>query len=125
MKRLLLAAIAVVVLVGCDESQQTAPSPEAKQIESVVEATKPTTPPKAVSAKKGADPARGINSEPPTAKAPDISIHDAAKKGRIKPVKQHLAAGTDVNAKDSYGGTSLCYAAQYGHKEVVELLIES
>ncbi|MDP7442703.1 MAG: hypothetical protein QGI37_13295 [Verrucomicrobiota bacterium] len=41
--------------------------------------------------------------EPPTAKAPDISIHDAAEKGNIEAVKQHLAAGTDVNAKDDNG----------------------
>ena len=38
--------------------------------------------------------------EPPTAKAPDISIRDAAYDGNIEVVKQHLAAGTDVNAKD-------------------------
>ena len=30
--------------------------------------------------------------------APDISIHDAAAKGNIEAVKQHLAAGADVNA---------------------------
>jgi uncharacterized protein YcfL len=36
--------------------------------------------------------------EPPTAKAPDISIHDAARDGNIEAVKQHLVAGTDVNA---------------------------
>ena len=36
--------------------------------------------------------------EPTTAKAPDISIHDAAAKGNIEAVKQHLAAGADVNA---------------------------
>ncbi len=41
--------------------------------------------------------------EPPTAKAADISIHDAAEKGKIEAVKQHLAAGTDVNAKDDNG----------------------
>ena len=29
---------------------------------------------------------------------PDISIHDAAEDGNIKVVKQHIAAGTDVNA---------------------------
>ena len=31
---------------------------------------------------------------------PDISIHQAAEDGNIEAVKQHLAAGTDVNAKD-------------------------
>ena len=62
--------------------------------------------------------------EPPKSKAPDISIHDAADSGNIEVVKQHLAAGTDVNAKDdSFGGTPLHYAAMEGHMEIVELLI--
>jgi len=100
MKHLLLTTIAAVVLVGCGESQQSAPAPETKPVEPIAEAAKPTTPPKAVSANKGADPARAINSEPPTAKAPDISIYEAAREGNIEAVKQHIAAGTDVNAKD-------------------------
>jgi len=41
--------------------------------------------------------------EPPTAKAPDISIHEAAGEGNIEAVKKHLAAGTDVNAKNDDG----------------------
>ena len=45
--------------------------------------------------------------EPPTAKAPDITIHEAAYTGNIEAVKQHLAAGTDVNAKASRGWTPL------------------
>ena len=60
--------------------------------------------------------------EPPTAKAPDISILDAAEKGNIEAVKQHLAAGADVNAKDR-GWTPLLKAAWHGHKEITELLI--
>jgi ankyrin repeat protein len=31
---------------------------------------------------------------------PNISIHQAAQSGNIEAVKQHLAAGADVNAKD-------------------------
>jgi len=31
---------------------------------------------------------------------PSLDIHQAAKDGNIEAVKQHLAAGTDVNAKD-------------------------
>ena len=59
--------------------------------------------------------------EPP--KPPDISIHEAAMKGNIEAVKQHLAAGADVNAKDQNGKTPLHYAAWKGHKEIAELLI--
>ena len=61
--------------------------------------------------------------EPPTAKAPDISILYAAGTGNIEAVKQHVASGTDVNAKNKYGRTPLHYAAGEGHKEIAELLI--
>ena len=61
--------------------------------------------------------------EPPTAKAPDIDIYGAAYTGNIEAIKQHLAAGTDVNAKASRGWTPLHPATYSGHKEVVELLL--
>ena len=61
--------------------------------------------------------------EPPTAKAPDISIHQATSAGNIEAVKQHLASGVNVNAKGSVGWTPLHKAAKEGHKEVAELLI--
>ena len=60
--------------------------------------------------------------KPPTVKAPAISIYDAAKAGNIEAVKQHIAAGTDVNAK-SDGRTPLHWAAYSGHKEIAELLL--
>ena len=50
---------------------------------------------------------------------PDISILEAARKGNIKAVKQHLAAGTDVDAKSDNGSTPLLNAAFKGHKEIV------
>jgi ankyrin repeat protein len=56
-------------------------------------------------------------------KAPDISIHEAARNGNIEVVKQYIAAGVDVNAKNSFGMTPLHYAAGADHKEIAELLI--
>ena len=57
---------------------------------------------------------------------PEISIYDAARDGNIEAVKQHLAAGTDVNAKDfGFSQTGLHFAVKNGHKEIVELLIAS
>ena len=92
--KLLLTTIAAVLVVGCGESQQSAPAPEAKP-------------------------------EPTTVEAPDIDIHEAARIGNIEAVKQHLAAGTDVNAKaDAFSGkTPLHLAVLKGQKEIVELLI--
>ena len=102
MKHLLLTTIAAVLLVGCGESQQSTPSPEAKPVEPVAEAAKP---------------------EPTTAKAPDIPLWEAAMNGNIKAVKQHIAAGTDVNAKDGGGWTPLNHAVEAGQKEIAGLLI--
>ena len=53
---------------------------------------------------------------------PSVDIHQAAKDGNIEAVKQHLAAGADVNAKnDALEWTPLHFAG--GSKEVAELLI--
>ena len=103
MKNLLLTTIAAVVLVGCGESQQSSSLVEAEPV------------------------AEAAQTEPPTAKseAPDISIHEAFKAGNIEAVKQHLAAGTDVNAKGPNAGlTPLHRAAYYGLKEIAELLLD-
>ena len=58
------------------------------------------------------------------------SIHVAVWVGNIEAVKQHLAAGTYVNAKANSSGllglagtTPLHEAARSGHKEIAELLI--
>ena len=69
-------------------------------------------------------PAPEAKPEPPTVKAPDIPITDAAYNGNIEAVKQHLDAGTDVNAKDVIGRTALHQSALRGHKKIVELLID-
>ena len=60
----------------------------------------------------------------PGTKAPDISIHEAASEGNIEVVKQHLAAGTDVNAKSEFTeSTPLYLAVFYGHMAIAEQLI--
>ena len=103
MKSILVSIVAAVVLVGCGESKQSTSPPESKPVALVAEAAKP---------------------EPPTAKAPNISIHQAVFDGNIGAVKQHLDAGTDVNAKAYGGSTPLHRAAFDGHKEIAELLID-
>ena len=119
MKHLLLTTIAAVLLVGCGEAQQ---SPEALPTEPIAEApAQPSSPP--VEAIPVEPIAEAAIPEPSTAKAPDISIHEATTYGNIEAVKQHLAHGTDVEVKDVHGSTPLHPAAMMGHKETVELLI--
>ena len=97
MKHLLLTTIAAVVVVGCGESQQSAPAPEAKPIEPVA-----------------------------GAKAPNIDIHLAIKFGNIEAVKQHLAAGTGVNAIGGFRKASPLYMAAYSYNaEATKLLLEN
>ena len=56
----------------------------------------------------------------------DISFFQAAREGNIETVKQHIAAGTDVNAAGGYAErTPLHEAAYNGHKEIAELLISN
>ena len=51
-------------------------------------------------------------------------FHKAAGAGNIEAVKQHLAAGTDVDVKDDeHGLTPLHVAAIEGHKAILKLLI--
>lgn len=116
-----LIAIAALVLVGCGESQQSAPTEEAKPVDPVGEV--PAQPPSPAESQPAETVTEAVNPEPPTGKAPDISIHDAAGDGNIESVKQFLATGTDVNAKAGDGTTPLHHAAGGGHKEIVQLLI--
>ena len=122
MKHFLLTTIAAVLLVGCGNSQQSAPAPETQPAEPVAEVPTPplSPPPEAELAEPVAEAAQP---EPTTAKAPDISIHAAARQGKIEAVKQHLTDGVGVNAKSERRRTPLHSAAREGHKEVIELLI--
>ena len=52
-----------------------------------------------------------------------VDIHQTAIDGDIQAVKQHIAAGTDLNARSTGNYTPLYFAAREGHKEVVALLI--
>ena len=53
----------------------------------------------------------------------NMSIYEAAEKGNIRAVKQHLASGNDVNAKDYEGKTPLDYALKKP-SEIVDFLLK-
>ncbi len=105
MKHLLLTTIAAVLLVGCGESQQSTPAPEAK--------------PEPPTAKA---PDISIHDAAKKGNPEDVKLHDAAEKGNLEAVKQHLAAGADVNAKNNVGWTPLDLAILMNEKEIADLL---
>ncbi|EGX51842.1 hypothetical protein AOL_s00043g576 [Orbilia oligospora ATCC 24927] len=51
------------------------------------------------------------------------ALHMAAYFGLIEVVKSFIESGADVNTKDFWGQTPLCFAAKYGHQEIVRLLL--
>ena len=124
MKYLLITTIAVVLLAGCGKSHESSAS-EAQPAEPVAElpaqqSTLPEAEPaEAVTEVTKQEPPTVKAPEPPTAKAPDISITQAAETGNIEAIRQHLAAGADVNTM----AASLHRAAYGSHKEIAELLI--
>lgn len=60
------------------------------------------------------------------AKAPSIDIHTATASGNVEVLKQHLAAGTNINEKDPFGGSSpLISASLFGKTEVAKILIDA
>jgi uncharacterized protein len=59
-------------------------------------------------------------------KAPEVDIHTAVLTNNMAALKQHIAAGTDLNEKDPFGGSSpLITGALFDKKEEVKVLIEA
>jgi uncharacterized protein len=59
-------------------------------------------------------------------KAPSIDIHTAVITNNVEAMKQHIAAGSDLNEKDPFGGSSpLISAALFGKTEAAKILIEA
>lgn len=59
-------------------------------------------------------------------KAPAVDIHTAVVTGNADAIKQHIAAGTNINEKDPYGGSSpLISAAVFGKSDIARILIDA
>ena len=67
----------------------------------------------------GAVPSRTVAQEAPS------TLHGAALVGDLGAVRERIAAGADVNARDAYGSTPLVIAATFGHAGAVEALVDA
>lgn len=56
---------------------------------------------------------------------PRVDIHTATFMGDLNTIKQHIDAGSNLNAKDQDGSTPLTIAAIFGKTEVAKALIEA
>lgn len=57
-------------------------------------------------------------------KAPTQTLFESAFLGKTDLVKQHIAAGTDLNQKDDFGSTALTIAITFDKTEAAKALIE-
>lgn len=58
-------------------------------------------------------------------KTPDVDIHTAVLTSNKEALKQHIQAGTNINEKDPYGGSSpLITAALFGKTDEAKILID-
>ena len=65
--------------------------------------------------------AEGKRPEPPA-----VDIHAAVIGGNVDAIKQHIAAGSDLDLPDPFGGSSpLMSAAVFGQPEIASLLIDA
>lgn len=61
-----------------------------------------------------------------TAEAPKVDIHTAVVSGDLNTVKQHIAAGSNINEKDPFGGSSpLISAAVFGKTDIAKVLLDA
>lgn len=59
-------------------------------------------------------------------KPPEIDLHTAVLTDNLEAVKQHVAAGSNLNEKDPYGGSSpLITASLFGKPDAAKVLIEA
>lgn len=68
--------------------------------------------------------------DPSTAKSnvkpPDVDIHTAVLTENVAALKQHIAASSNLNEKDPFGGSSpLITAAVFGKTEMAKILIDA
>ena len=70
--------------------------------------------------------AQGNSVEQSTVKASDIDIQTAILTDNVKVIEQHILAGSNLNEKEQYGGsTPLITASVFGKTEIAELLINA
>lgn len=67
-----------------------------------------------------------IDSSQTDVKAPAVDIHTAVITENLDALKQHIAAGTNINEKDPFGGSSpLISASVFGKPEMARVLIDA
>ena len=121
-KQLLVVAVLTTIgIVGCGDSGDSLNSDTNT---AALDTTAQSQPESADDSTPNSAPTTASESAPVS--APDTSLTDAAVAGNVEAVRQHIAAGTDLNERNPEGGsTALIAAASFGQNETASLLIEA
>ena len=66
------------------------------------------------------------NNKKTSANAPEMDIHTAVLYNNLEAVRQHIEAGTDIDVKEPFSGsTPLVSAATFGKTEIAKMLIDA
>ena len=125
MKSIIVPIVAAVLVVGCGESQQSAPAPETKPVEPVAEVpVQQLSPPVELKPVEliGEVPAQNVKPANPKA---DRALLDAAENGNIEAARQAIADGADVDTLDKRGRAPIQNALHSNNIEAVKLLIDN
>ncbi|MDX2048100.1 MAG: ankyrin repeat domain-containing protein [Chitinophagaceae bacterium] len=72
------------------------------------------------------DPGKNAAVSQTRVKPPKIDIHTAVVTGNMEALKQHIAAGSNINEKDPFGGSSpLISVCLFGKTEMAKALIDA
>lgn len=114
LQRFFIATVSLAFLSGCGGTESSAPVEAPAESHVAVEA--------ATSESAPADEQTSVGG---TAIAPEESVNTAAYNGNVEALKQHIAAGSNLNEPDpTSGSTALITAATFDNREVVKVLIE-
>ena len=68
----------------------------------------------------------GCRRQEKTTNPPSVGLHEAVVEGNLAAIRQHIAAGSDLNERNpSGGGSPLISAAAFGRTEAAKALIQA
>ncbi|MEO5977104.1 MAG: ankyrin repeat domain-containing protein [Chryseolinea sp.] len=76
--------------------------------------------------KDATSPSSAVTTSQSGVKPPDVDIHTAVVSGNLKALQQHIAAGSNINERDPFGGSSpLISAAVFDKPEMAKVLLDA
>ena len=79
----------------------------------------------AIAARAGAAGAQEAPPDDPASHPPAVALHLAALQGNVEAIRQHIAAGSDLDQIDAYGSTPLLVATTFGRPDAARALAEA